>query len=329
MRNQFILGIMLYCMMAGHARAFTSTSSRTAFTSTAKRTAGMPSSRRPDKLARASSGCDGNIGRLLSQLCASESSEEVEWPTTRIRQTFIDFFADKYEHKFVPSSPSAPLNDPTLLFANAGSKFCDDDKIRRLVVVTNSCLCPPSRELGSTVNQFKPIFLGQAQPGTELATLRRAVNSQKCIRAGGKHNDLEDVGRDTYHHTFFEMLGSWSFGDYFKKEAIDYAWELLTEVYKLEPDRLYASYFGGDESLGLEADNEARDYWLQYLPESHVLACDAKDNFWEVRITIQLGMREIIADYYGKMTRWEILGHADRAPNFTTTVSGIAMHLLW
>jgi len=180
-----------------------------------------------------------------------------------------------------------------------------------------------------TVNQFKPIFLGQAQPGTELATLRRAVNSQKCIRAGGKHNDLEDVGRDTYHHTFFEMLGSWSFGDYFKKEAIDYAWELLTEVYKLEPDRLYASYFGGDESLGLEADNEARDYWLQYLPESHVLACDAKDNFWEVRITIQLGMREIIADYYGKMTRWEILGHADRAPNFTTTVSGIAMHHLW
>lgn len=249
MRNQSSLGIMLYGM-AGHARAFTSTSSRAAFTSTAKRSAGMP--RRPNKLARASSGLDGNIGRLLSQLDASEPSEEVEWPTTRIRQTFIDFFADKYEHKFVPSSPSAPLNDPTLLFANAG------------------------------MNQFKPIFLGQAQPGTELATLRRAVNSQKCIRAGGKHNDLEDVGRDTYHHTFFEMLGSWSFGDYFKKEAIDYAWELLTEVYKLEPDRLYASYFGGDEKLGLEADNEARDYWLQHLPESQVLACDAKDNFWEM-----------------------------------------------
>jgi len=132
------------------------------------------------------------------------------------------------------------------------------------------------------MNQFKPIFLGQAAPGTELSTLSRAVNSQKCIRAGGKHNDLEDVGRDTYHHTFFEMLGSWSFGDYFKEEAIEYAWDLLTDVYGIDKERLYATYFGGDEGLGLEADLEARDFWLRFLPEERVLGCDATDNFWEM-----------------------------------------------
>ena len=132
------------------------------------------------------------------------------------------------------------------------------------------------------MNQFKPIFLGQAEPGTQLDGLKRATNSQKCIRAGGKHNDLEDVGRDTYHHTFFEMLGSWSFGDYFKKEAIGWAWELLTEVYGIDKDRLYATYFEGDESLGLEADLEAKEFWLQYLPEERVLGCNARDNFWEV-----------------------------------------------
>ena len=176
----------------------------------------------------------------------------IKWPTTKIRQTFIDYFTTQHTHKFIPSSPSAPLNDPTLLFTNAG------------------------------MNQFKPIFLGQAQPGTELSTLTKAVNSQKCIRAGGKHNDLEDVGRDTYHHTFFEMLGSWSFGDYFKLEAIEYAFDLLTNVYGIDKERLYATYFGGDESLGLEADLEARDYWLKYLPEERVIGCSAKDNFWEV-----------------------------------------------
>ena len=193
---------------------------------------------------------------LLAALHSTNNNNEdnnLEWPTTKIRQTFIDYFTSRHAHKFIPSSPSAPLNDPTLLFTNAG------------------------------MNQFKPIFLGRAPPGTELATLERAVNSQKCIRAGGKHNDLEDVGRDTYHHTFFEMLGSWSFGDYFKEEAIDYAWELLTDVYGIDKDRLYATYFGGDESLGLEADLEARDFWLKYLPEERVLGCDAKDNFWEVR----------------------------------------------
>lgn len=184
----------------------------------------------------------GATSRLFS------SSED--WTTDKVRSTFVEFFEEQ-EHTMQPSSACAPLNDPTLLFTNAG------------------------------MNQFKPIFLGQVDPNSPLASLKRACNSQKCIRAGGKHNDLEDVGRDTYHHTFFEMLGTWSFGDYFKKEAIDYAWTLLTEVYKLNPDRLYATYFEGDDKV--EEDTEARDFWLQYLPKERVIGCSAADNFWEVR----------------------------------------------
>jgi len=179
----------------------------------------------------------------------SSTTEETEWTTNKVRSTFVDFFKDR-EHTMQPSSACAPLNDPTLLFTNAG------------------------------MNQFKPIFLGQADPNSPLASLKRAANSQKCIRAGGKHNDLEDVGRDTYHHTFFEMLGSWSFGDYFKEEAIDMAWVLLTEVYKLDPERIYATYFEGDDNV--EMDTEARDFWLKYLPEERVIGCVAADNFWEM-----------------------------------------------
>jgi alanyl-tRNA synthetase len=135
-----------------------------------------------------------------------------------------------------------------------------------------------------------------------MAKLTRAVNSQKCIRAGGKHNDLDDVGKDSYHHTFFEMLGNWSFGDYFKKEAIAFAWELLTVVYKIPADRLYVSCFEGDESLGIGPDLEAKQMWIDIgVPESQIIMCDAKDNFW--------GLLFIFLQYQ----KWEIkvlAGHA-------------------
>lgn len=174
------------------------------------------------------------------------------WPVARVRQEFVDFFVKKYQHVFVQSSPVVPHNDPTLLFINAG------------------------------MNQFKSLFLGTADPNTEFGRLRRVANSQLCIRAGGKHNDLEDVGRDTYHHTFFEMLGSWSFGDYFKREAIYWAWELLTEVYKLPKDRLYITYFEGDEKNNIACDEETRNIWRELVAEDHILKGNAKDNFWEM-----------------------------------------------
>ncbi|MED6158674.1 hypothetical protein PIB30_034918 [Stylosanthes scabra] len=178
-------------------------------------------------------------------------SPNLEWPAKQVRDTFFKFFEDK-RHVFWRSSPVVPFNDPTLLFANAG------------------------------MNQYKSIFLGTVDPNTALSKLSRAYNTQKCIRAGGKHNDLDDVGKDTYHHTFFEMLGNWSFGDYFKEEAISWAWELLTKVYKLPSDRIYATYFGGDEAAGLAPDNEARDIWLKFLPPGRVLPFGCKDNFWEM-----------------------------------------------
>ncbi|KAL5231009.1 hypothetical protein ABZP36_029785 [Zizania latifolia] len=174
-----------------------------------------------------------------------------EWPARRVRETFVSYFESK-SHTRWPSSPVVPVDDPTLLFANAG------------------------------MNQFKPVFLGTAAPDSQLGRLRRACNTQKCIRAGGKHNDLDDVGKDTYHHTFFEMLGNWSFGDYFKEEAIGFAWELLTQVYKLPTDRIYATYFGGDEKFGLAPDDESKNIWLKYLPKEKVLPFGCKDNFWEM-----------------------------------------------
>ncbi|MBP3716256.1 MAG: alanine--tRNA ligase [Paludibacteraceae bacterium] len=163
-----------------------------------------------------------------------------------IRQSFLDFFASK-GHLIVPSAPMVVKNDPTLMFTNAG------------------------------MNQFKDIILGNAAPKS-----KRCADSQKCLRVSGKHNDLEEVGHDTYHHTMFEMLGNWSFGDYFKKEAIDWAWEYLTGVLKLDPKYLYATVFEGSKEEGLERDNEAAGYWEQYLPKDHIINGNKHDNFWEM-----------------------------------------------
>ncbi len=163
-----------------------------------------------------------------------------------IRQTFLDFFASK-QHKIVPSAPMVVKDDPTLMFTNAG------------------------------MNQFKDLFLGNA-PIVDA----RVADSQKCLRVSGKHNDLEEVGHDTYHHTMFEMLGNWSFGDYFKQEAIDWAWELLVDVFKLPEDRLYATIFEGDSKEKLDRDTEAFDFWKKHLPEDRILNGNKKDNFWEM-----------------------------------------------
>ena len=166
--------------------------------------------------------------------------------SSEIRQAFLDFFRGKM-HQIVPSAPMVIKNDPTLMFTNAG------------------------------MNQFKDIFLGNSP-----VKHSRIANTQKCLRVSGKHNDLEEVGHDTYHHTMFEMLGNWSFGDYFKKEAIDWAWEFLVDVLKIDKDNLYVTIFEGSTEDGIEMDKEAFEYWKKYLPENRILLGSKKDNFWEM-----------------------------------------------
>lgn len=163
-----------------------------------------------------------------------------------IRKVFFDYFESK-GHEIVSSAPMVVKNDPTLMFINAG------------------------------MNQFKDYFLGNSIPKN-----RRVANSQKCLRVSGKHNDLEEVGVDTYHHTMFEMLGNWSFGDYFKEEAIEWAWDLLTNVYKIPKDRLYVTVFEGDESDGVPIDQESFDIWKKYISEDRIILASKKDNFWEM-----------------------------------------------
>ncbi|HNN30706.1 MAG TPA: alanine--tRNA ligase, partial [Chitinophagaceae bacterium] len=166
--------------------------------------------------------------------------------SAEIRQHFLNFFESK-KHEIVASAPIVVKDDPTLLFTNAG------------------------------MNQFKDYFLGNKEPKN-----KRIADTQKCLRVSGKHNDLEEVGVDTYHHTMFEMLGNWSFGDYFKTEAIAWSWELLTEIYKLDKDRLYVTIFEGDEKEGLPKDNEAYNEWKKVIAEDRILLGNKKDNFWEM-----------------------------------------------
>ncbi|KAJ6602521.1 tRNA synthetases class II (A)-domain-containing protein [Mycena vulgaris] len=209
-------------------------------------------------------------------------AEPLSWTSDRIRNEFFNYFRNK-DHTFVSSSSTIPLNDPSLLFTNAG------------------------------MNQFKPIFLGTVDPHSERSTLKRAFNSQKCVRAGGKHNDLENIGKSPRHHTFFEMLGNWSFGDYFKKESIAQSWEVLTSVYNLPKDQIYATYFEGDVENGLEPDLEAKQYWFELgMAEDHIVPGNVKDNFWEMGKTGPCGpSSEIFFDSVGSRNASHLVNSDD------------------
>ena len=197
----------------------------------------------------------------------------MEWTTRKVRSRFQEYFKEKGHH-IVDSAPIVIKDDPTLMFTNAG------------------------------MNQFKSIFVGN-----EETQYTRVADTQKCLRVSGKHNDLEEVGRDHYHHTMFEMLGNWSFGDYFKKDAINYAWELLVDVYGLDKDRLYVSIFAGDEELGVEVDNEAEQLWLKHIPSERILKFGRKENFWEMGETGPCGpCSEIHVDLRSEEQRKKVDG---------------------
>ena len=190
-----------------------------------------------------------------------------------VRTAFLEFFRSK-AHTIVRSAPMVIKDDPTLMFTNAG------------------------------MNQFKDIFLGNRKPEA-----LRVCDAQKCLRVSGKQNDLEEVGHDTYHHTMFEMLGNWSFGDYFKKEIIAWAWELLTEKFGIDAQRLYVTVFEGSEAMHLAPDDEARNYWLEHVPAERVLYGNAKDNFWEMGDTGPCGpCSEIHIDLREEAERAQIPG---------------------
>lgn len=197
------------------------------------------------------------------------------YTSKEIRQRFLDFFKSR-EHLIVPSAPIVVKNDPTLMFTNAG------------------------------MNQFKDAFLGNSS-----AAAPRIADTQKCLRVSGKHNDLEEVGVDTYHHTMFEMLGNWSFGDYFKEEAIAFAWELLIDVFGIDKDRVYVTVFEGDPNDGLELDAESVAYWKKHISEDRILACDKKNNFWEMGDTGPCGpCSEIHVDLRSDEERATVSGHS-------------------
>src|SRR6056297_3119114 len=190
-----------------------------------------------------------------------------------IREAFLNFFYEK-NHQIVSSAPMVVKDDPTLMFINAG------------------------------MNQFKDIFLGNKDPEA-----RRMADTQKCLRVAGKHNDLEEVGHDTYHHTMFEMLGNWSFGDYFKKKAIEWAYEFLVDQMKINPERLYATIFEGSKDDGLDLDSEAQKHWKKFLPEKRILNGSKKDNFWEMGDTGPCGpCSEIHVDLRNDVERQKIAG---------------------
>lgn len=194
------------------------------------------------------------VSRFFSSSIAHRKN--VSMSSAEIRSSFIDYFVQEHNHTFVKSSSVVPNNDPSLLTVNAG------------------------------MNQFKGIFLDNLEPDHPFKQLRRAANSQKCIRCGGKHNDLSSVGYDLRHHTFFEMLGNWSFNDYYKEEAIKWSWDLLKNVYKLDKDRLFVTYFEGDESLGVERDIETKEIWSSIgINPDKIIPLPANENFWEMAKT--------------------------------------------